>query len=231
VDRSVRLGLELPALPDGATSADVAAWAAVAVAADQAGIGAVWVTGTGHDPCTLAAGLVGRTDRVTLGVVGDLDGGRHPAVLARDVTCLDLLSGGRSAVLLTLPADRSDGLAEAVAICRALFDGDTPHVDGQHYSVAGAVNRPLPTRPGGPPVFAEGAAHLPVDGLVTTAPANRIADRRAFADRAVVWRGSVPDAATADSLRRAGVDGVIASVSSAADVGPLAELLLDRWPD
>ncbi|HVX23666.1 MAG TPA: LLM class flavin-dependent oxidoreductase [Acidimicrobiales bacterium] len=231
---SVRIGLELPALPAGATAAQAAEWRAMAVAADTAGFGSVWVAGGGCDPCTLAGGLVPLTTTVTLGVVADLAGGRHPAVLARDLTGLDVLSGGRSAALLVAPPT-ADGLllGEAVAICRALFAGDAAHLHGRHYSVDGAVNRPGPVRAGGPPLLAAGpvrAGGAAVDGWVVTGPVDAVAAARASGDRPVLWRGAVPDAATVDAVLRAGADGVVARVASAGQVPALADLLLGRWP-
>ena len=257
MDHSVRLGLELPALPSGATAAEVAGWRAMAAAAEVAGFGALWVVGDGCDACTLAGGLVPLTRTVTLGVVADLPGGRHPSVLARDLTGLDVLSGGRAAVLLVVPAPPAEALDqpagvldEAVAICRALFSGDAAHLAGRHYSVDGAVNRPGPVRPGGPPVLAQdgngdgaggdgpgirggsaGGSGPAVDGWVITGTLDDLAAVRGAGDRPLLWRGPVPDAAAADGLLRAGVDGVVARVGSVDEVRPLADLLLGRWPD
>ena len=135
------------------------------------------------DACTIAAAAITLQDAALLGVVSMLPVDRHPAVLARDVTTLDVASGGRAAVLLRWarsgglgqpstgprgevpgePPDACTYLGEAVAVCRSVLGNDVPVFDGEYLHVAGAVNRPSPRRPGGPPIFVEvptGAAGL-----------------------------------------------------------------------
>jgi alkanesulfonate monooxygenase SsuD/methylene tetrahydromethanopterin reductase-like flavin-dependent oxidoreductase (luciferase family) len=228
VDRSVRIGIELPVLPPRARTDDVAAWRSIAVAAERSGAGAVWIADGPCDPCTLAGGLVPATEDVVLGVVCALAGRRHPAIVARDVTGLDVTSGGRAGVLLDGPSDELD---EAVAICRALFAGRSPQFVGPHYRVDGAVNRPLPVRPGGPVLFAQspggvGPRPAPVDGWVVTGQP----ESAAGAGRGGrVWRGRVPDRRFAADLYDDGIDGVIALAETADDVGPLVDVLVERW--
>ena len=116
------------------------------------------------DACTLAAGLVPATVALTLGVVAGIGpGDRLPSVLARDLTALDVVSGGRSAVLLDAGPEAAgpEGpgpatcrrLAEAAAVCRALFTEGPTEFDGAFYLLTGAMNRPGPVRPGGPAVL------------------------------------------------------------------------------
>jgi len=176
VDPSIRLGLELPSLPAPAGSDDAPAngrgdlMASVA-AADRSGFGSVWLTGGAHDgptgtgdACTVASGAAPLSKRLTLGVVAPLTGARSPSVLARDVTALDVVSKGRAALCLADSprgdAPASEGshlgrLAEAVWICRALFTKDRTDWNGQWYHLSGAVNRPGPVRPGGPPLLVD----------------------------------------------------------------------------
>ncbi|HEX4082367.1 MAG TPA: LLM class flavin-dependent oxidoreductase [Acidimicrobiales bacterium] len=255
MDRAVRIGVELPVLPVGADADRVAAWRSIAVAAERHGAGAVWIADGGCDPCTLAGGLVPVTDHVVLGVVCELAGGRHPAVLARDVTALDVTSGGRAGVLVDGPAP---ALEEAVTICRALFAGQTLQFSGRHYDVDGAVNRPAPIRPGGPVLLTQSstipepsAAAEPGTTVVQSATAKELStdEQPAVAgvgcvvtghpheiDVAtlrrggpVLWRGRVPDDRFAADLYDAGVDGVIALVETVDDAGPLVDDLVDRW--
>jgi alkanesulfonate monooxygenase SsuD/methylene tetrahydromethanopterin reductase-like flavin-dependent oxidoreductase (luciferase family) len=234
VHRSVRIGIELPVLPRRARPDDVAAWRSIAVAADECGAGAVWIADGACDPCTLAGGLVPATEHVVLGVVCALAGRRHPAIVARDVTGLDVTSRGRAGVLLDGAPDELD---DAVAICRALFAGESPRFAGQHYRVDGAVNRPLPVRPGGPMLFAQsprgvGPRPASVDGWVVTGLPESAADEDWVAgeDRTGrVWRGRVPDRRFAADLYDAGIDGVIALVETVDDVRPLVDVLVERW--
>lgn len=159
--------------------------ATLAAAAEEAGFSLVTVmdhfyqiTGVGPetDPMleaysTLAA-LSQRTKRVRLGA---LVGGvtyRNPALLAKTVTTLDVLSGGRA--LLGIGAawnesehegygfdfprvgERMDRLDEALTIIRALFTEERPTFDGEHYRIHDALNVPRPIQAGGPRILVGG---------------------------------------------------------------------------
>jgi alkanesulfonate monooxygenase SsuD/methylene tetrahydromethanopterin reductase-like flavin-dependent oxidoreductase (luciferase family) len=68
---------------------------------------------------------------------------RHPALLAREATSLDLVCDGRTMLCFVPPF--TDGVGEAIALCRALWrDGMAEH-GGPEYPVEGAVNRPRPS--------------------------------------------------------------------------------------
>ena len=85
---------------------------------------------------------------------------RNPAVLAKAVTTLDVISGGRAALGigagwdvaehgaygLEFPGtgERMDRLGEALAICRALFGDERASFDGTQYRVEEAPNSPRP---------------------------------------------------------------------------------------
>jgi alkanesulfonate monooxygenase SsuD/methylene tetrahydromethanopterin reductase-like flavin-dependent oxidoreductase (luciferase family) len=99
------------------------------------------------DPLVLLAGLSPSVPRVLLGARLSLQrDGRHPALLARDVTSLDLVCGGRSVVCFTPPFD--DRLAEAIALCRALWREGRADGGGPSFPVHDAINRPCPDGPG-----------------------------------------------------------------------------------
>jgi alkanesulfonate monooxygenase SsuD/methylene tetrahydromethanopterin reductase-like flavin-dependent oxidoreductase (luciferase family) len=99
------------------------------------------------DPLVLLAGLSPSVPRVLLGArLGLSPDGRHPALLARDVTSLDLVCGGRSVVCFTPPFD--DRLAEAIALCRDLWRDGRADGGGPVFPVRHAVNRPRPDGPG-----------------------------------------------------------------------------------
>jgi F420-dependent oxidoreductase-like protein len=85
---------------------------------------------------------------------------REPGLLAKAVTTLDVLSGGR-AVLgigaawndeesagLGLPfpptKERFERLEEALRICRQMFDGDETPFEGTHYRLTRLLNSPAP---------------------------------------------------------------------------------------
>jgi F420-dependent oxidoreductase-like protein len=85
---------------------------------------------------------------------------RNPSLLAKAVTTLDVLSGGRAVLGIgagwdasehdaygfPFPgvAERMDRLDEALQICRALFQDERASVDGAHYVVREAPNSPRP---------------------------------------------------------------------------------------
>ena len=123
---------------------------AQAVAALEAGAGAVFLSeGPLGDPIVLAAGLSQAVPDLLLGArVALVPGGRHPSMLARELTSLDLVCGGRSVLCFTPPFD--DRLADAIALCRALWrDGESSSA-GPHFPVEHAVNRPRPAGPDSP---------------------------------------------------------------------------------
>jgi F420-dependent oxidoreductase-like protein len=98
---------------------------------------------------------------------------RNPALLAKIVTTLDVISGGRAICgsgaawfeeeHVGLGFDfpplrvRFEMLEEALVILRAMFRGERPTLDGRHFRVADAVNSPLPLREGGPPIMVGGS--------------------------------------------------------------------------
>jgi F420-dependent oxidoreductase-like protein len=120
---------------------------------------------------TLAA-IAARTGRVRLGALVTGVTYRNPAMLAKMVTTLDVISGGRA--MLGLGAawnesehigygfdfpplgKRMDRLGEALAICRLMFTEDRPSFAGEHYRIERAYNRPRPIQAGGPPIMIGG---------------------------------------------------------------------------
>jgi alkanesulfonate monooxygenase SsuD/methylene tetrahydromethanopterin reductase-like flavin-dependent oxidoreductase (luciferase family) len=137
-----------------------------AVRAEAQGAGAIFLPrgrraaeGMPGDPFVLAAGLSASVPRLLLGVeVGLPPEERHPTMLAREATSLDLVCGGRTVLCFGPPFARelteeltgelsgelTEELAEAIALCRAMWrDGDAVS-DGPAFPVPGAVNRPRP---------------------------------------------------------------------------------------
>lgn len=116
-----------------------------------------------HDTWTLISYIASRTSRIRLsGNVLNLPL-RQPAVLARSVASLDLLSNGRIELGLgaggfwdaivsmggrrLTPGQSIDALAEAIQIMRQMWDPDGRrgvHFDGTHYQVNGAKRGPKP---------------------------------------------------------------------------------------
>jgi alkanesulfonate monooxygenase SsuD/methylene tetrahydromethanopterin reductase-like flavin-dependent oxidoreductase (luciferase family) len=127
-------------------AADLAALRQQATSAAAQGAAAVFLTsGPPGDPIVLAAGLGPLLPDVLLGVRVELGPQeRHPAMLARDLTSLDLTCGGRSVLCFAPPF--TEELAEAALLCRALWRAGEVVSDGPHFPVRAAANR---TRPAG----------------------------------------------------------------------------------
>ena len=120
---------------------------------------------------TLAA-LSQRTSSIRLAALVTGVTYRNPALLAKTVTTLDVLSGGRA--MLGLGAawndvehegygfefppirERMDRLDEALTIARKMFTEERPSFTGRHYRIDEALNSPRPIQPGGPRVLIGG---------------------------------------------------------------------------
>lgn len=91
---------------------------------------------------------------------------RHPAVLAKEMATLDLVTEGRlecgigagwlhqdysqAGIDLDPPGVRIARLAEAIDVCRGLWRGEPFSYDGRHYRIDTMTGLPRPHRPGGP---------------------------------------------------------------------------------
>jgi alkanesulfonate monooxygenase SsuD/methylene tetrahydromethanopterin reductase-like flavin-dependent oxidoreductase (luciferase family) len=125
-------------------AADVAGLRAAARQAEADGAAAVFVSESAlGDPFVLAAALSVSVPRVLLGArVVSPPQGRHPALLARETTSLDLVCEGRSVLCFTPPFGGE--LAEVIALCTAMWREGTATSDGPAFPVWGAANRPRP---------------------------------------------------------------------------------------
>jgi F420-dependent oxidoreductase-like protein len=118
------------------------------------------------------AGLAARTSRIHLGTLVSGVTYRNPAFLAKTVTTLDAISGGRAVLGLGAAwnesehkgygfdfppiGERMDRLDEALTICRLMFSEDRPSYEGRHYRIERALNAPKPIQAGGPPIIVGG---------------------------------------------------------------------------
>jgi F420-dependent oxidoreductase-like protein len=172
-----RLGLQIPNFTfSGVADADMfETIAGIATTAEAHGFDSVWVmdhlyqigmVGPKEDPMleayTLLGAIAARTERVSLGTMVTGVTYRNPALLAKIVTTLDVISKGRAILGIGAawnddehagygydfpPAkERLDRLEEALQIARAMFTETAPSFTGQHYRIDQVLNNPKPIR-------------------------------------------------------------------------------------
>ena len=109
---------------------------------------------------TLLAALSQRTSRVRLSALVTGNTYRHPSLLAKTVTALDVVSGGRAQLGIGAGwfelehdslgfefgtfTDRFEKLEEALRIVIPMLRGERPSLEGTWYSVHDAINSPAP---------------------------------------------------------------------------------------
>jgi alkanesulfonate monooxygenase SsuD/methylene tetrahydromethanopterin reductase-like flavin-dependent oxidoreductase (luciferase family) len=97
---------------------------------------------------------------------------RNPALLAKQVTTLDVISKGRAIFGIGAAwnedehagygyefppiRDRMDRLEEAVTIAKLMFTEERPSFEGKHYRIDRALNVPRPIQDGGPKILIGG---------------------------------------------------------------------------
>jgi F420-dependent oxidoreductase-like protein len=185
---STRLGFQIPnfSFPGVPTQGLFEQVVSIASRAEAAGFDTVFVMdhfyqlpalGAPDQPMleayTLLGALAARTKRARLATLVSGNTYRNPALLAKVVTTLDVISGGRA--LLGIGAgwfepehvgygfdfppirERLDRLDEALSIIAPMFRGEKPTVNGRFYRAQEALNVPAPVRPGGPPILIGGS--------------------------------------------------------------------------
>lgn len=183
----IRAGLQIPnfTYPDIAPDELFDKVASVAVAAEESGFDTVLVMDHFYqlpmlgppehemfEAYTLLGALAARTTTVKLGTLVTGVTYRNPAILAKIVTTLDVISRGRAflgigaawfeqehdglGVSFPPVAERFERLEEALEICTAMFRGERPTISGRHYQVRDAINSPAPIQGGDLPILIGG---------------------------------------------------------------------------
>ena len=137
------------------------------------------------DPCleswTCLAALAVQTRRIRIGALVTGNTYRHPAILAKIATTVDILSGGRLEFgigagwyepehqMLGLPFGsarwRCERLDEALTVIRRLWSDSQASFAGRHYQLQAAIAEPKPLQQPHPPITVAGAGEkfmLPV---------------------------------------------------------------------
>ncbi|HEX6194370.1 MAG TPA: LLM class F420-dependent oxidoreductase [Jiangellaceae bacterium] len=116
--------------------------------------------------------LAAKTQRLTLGLLVTGVMYRYPGLLAKTVTTLDVLSGGRArlgigaswyereqrglGVPVVPVAERFERLEETLQICLQMWSDDNGPFDGQHYRLAETLCVPAPVSRPRPPIMIGG---------------------------------------------------------------------------
>ena len=183
----MKLGLQIPYFtwPGGAPALG-AKLGEIARAAEGAGYDSIWVmdhffqipmVGAAEldmlEAYTTLGYLAGQTSRVKLGALVTGVTYRHPGVLAKQVTTLDVLSGGRAylgigaawfdrehaglGVAFPPLKERFQRLEEALQIVKQMWSDENGAYEGKHYQLAETLNVPQALSKPHPPILIGGS--------------------------------------------------------------------------
>lgn len=147
------------------------------------------------DCLTTMAALAARTSRIRIGAVPMLAALRNPVLLAHALATLDVISGGRILMGVSVgpvrnyiqrqfaacgvpPQEKAGRLGECIEIMRRLWTEQTISYDGRYYKLADVGILPHPAQTGGIPIWVAADRHENGlrrvarlgDGWVTLAP-------------------------------------------------------------
>jgi F420-dependent oxidoreductase-like protein len=182
----MKIGLQLPSFTwPGGPNQIASVLARIGPAAEEAGFSSLWVMdhffqiemiGKPEEPMLEAYStlsfLASVTKRISLGTLVTGVIYRHPGILVKTATTLDLLSGGRSyfgigagwyereAVGLGLPfpplKERFERLEENIQIALQMWSGKVAPYNGKYYQLAETLNSPQPVAKPHPPIMIGG---------------------------------------------------------------------------
>ena len=160
--------------------------AEIAKTAEAAGFDGLWVMdhyyqispglGNKEDPMLEAYSalnyMAGVTERVTLGTMVTGVVYRHPGFLIKQVSTLDVLSGGRAifgigaawyeeeahgfGIPFPPRGERFERLEEVLQIAKQMWSGDFEPYEGKHYQLVAPINNPQPLSQPHPPILIGG---------------------------------------------------------------------------
>ncbi|TDB85498.1 LLM class F420-dependent oxidoreductase [Actinomadura sp. KC216] len=182
----MRVGLQIPSFTfPGGPGQIGPAFGRMARDADQAGLHSLWVmdhffqigvVGPPEEPMlesySALAYAAALTERITLGTMVTGVTYRHPGILIKTVTTLDVLSGGRAwlgigaawneeesrglGVRFPPVAERFERLEETLRIAHQMWKGDESAFEGDHYTLERPLNSPPALRSPHPPILIGG---------------------------------------------------------------------------
>jgi probable F420-dependent oxidoreductase len=265
----MRVGLALPhydfSLPGGGPTS-FGRVAEQATRAERLGFDSVWVSdhffasleryGGDHtrygtlEPLITLAALAPLTERVRLGTLVLSAGFRHPAILAKSVTAVDRVSGGRLELGLGAGwladefeafgypfgsvGERFGLLEETLAYLGAVFGQEPASFRGSRFALRDAYNRPATVQRPRPPLLVGGKG-----GPRVLRAAARLADGwnavwrwtpEAYADRASAARAACESAGRDPSTFRLSLGLFTVVGQDEADLRRRYELMAERLP-
>jgi F420-dependent oxidoreductase-like protein len=182
----MHLGLQVPSFTwPGSPQSIGSTFSRIARNAEQSGLASLWVMDhffqiemvgppehemlEGYSALAFAAGV---TDRIKLGTMVTGVTYRHPGLLVKTVTTLDVLSGGRAYLGvgaawneqehrgLGVPfpplAERFQRLEETLQIAQQMWRGDESPYQGRHYQLERPLNSPPALQRPHPPILVGG---------------------------------------------------------------------------
>src|SRR5579864_7619574 len=182
----MRIGLQIPRFHwSGGAPALADKLAAIARTADDAGFASIWlmdhlfqIRSVGNveeemlQAYTTLGFLAAHTRRARLGTMVSGVHYRHPGVLVKQVTTLDVLSGGRAwlgvgagwyeresrglGVPFPSLGERFGRLEETLKIAHAMWRGETSPIYGHHFQLAEPLLSPRPISQPHPPILVGG---------------------------------------------------------------------------
>jgi F420-dependent oxidoreductase-like protein len=183
----MKMGITIPRFVTPEGDAGIGrAFASIVRDADQGGLDSLWVMdhffqipsiGPAEEPMlegySALAFAAGMTERIQLGTLVTGVTYRHPGVLVKTVTTLDVLSGGRAwlgigagwneqeHVGLGVPfpgtSERFERLEETLQIALQMWSGEVAPYSGRHYHLAETLNQPMPVSKPRPSIMIGGA--------------------------------------------------------------------------
>ncbi|TDD14236.1 LLM class F420-dependent oxidoreductase [Actinomadura sp. KC06] len=182
----MRIGLQIPSFTfPGGPDQIAPTFARMAKDADQAGLHSLWVmdhffqidvVGPPEDPMlesySALAYAAALTERITLGTMVTGVTYRHPGILIKTVTTLDVLSGGRAwlgigaawnadesrglGVQFPPIAERFEKLEDTLNIAHQMWKGDESAFEGKHFTLERPLNSPPALSTPHPPILIGG---------------------------------------------------------------------------
>lgn len=182
----MKLGLQIPMFTWPAGAAEMGQrLGEIARTAEDSGFSSVWVmdhyfqipmVGAAEldmlEAYTALGYLAGHTSRVRLGTMVTGVTYRHPGILAKQVTTLDVLSGGRAwlgigaawfdrehhGLGVPFPSlrERFERLEEALQITLQMWSDNNGPYEGKHYQLAETISSPQPLSKPRPPILIGG---------------------------------------------------------------------------